>query len=160
MKLSIVTICFNNLQDLITTCKSVDDQHLKPFEHIIINGSTNSEIKNWYESSNHPSYRIIINELDGGISDAFNKGISKATGDVIHLLNSGDIYFDEKATQVVEKKFNEYPNIAWVSGNILIYRAGLWVSIGKPFDKKQLYKGMRAISHPSWFVKKDELILI
>ena len=96
MKLSIVTICFNNLQDLITTCKSVDDQHLKPFEHIIINGSTNSEIKNWYESSNHPSYRIIINELDGGISDAFNKGISKATGDVIHLLNSGDIYFDEK----------------------------------------------------------------
>jgi len=36
-----------------------------------------------------------------------------------------------------------------------LHRGGIWVNNGKPFDKKQIYKGMRAISHPTWFVKKE-----
>jgi glycosyltransferase involved in cell wall biosynthesis len=156
MKLSIITICFNNLQELIKTCDSVDAQIEKPFEHIIINGSTNNQIKDWFESiqiNNH--YRRIINERDAGISDAFNKGIKIAKGEVIHLLNSGDIYYDKNVTQIVAKKFNDIPSVKWVSGNIILYRGGIWVDIGKPFDKKQVFKGMRAISHPTWFVKKE-----
>jgi len=155
MKLSIITICFNNLQEVIKTCDSVDHQIQKPFEHIIINGSTTDEIKEWFNSNNKLAYRTIINERDAGISDAFNKGIVKSKGDVIHLLNSGDIYFDENVIHVVLKSFKEYPISTWVSGNIILHRAGRWVNVGKPFDKKQVYKGMRAISHPSWFVKKE-----
>ena len=155
MKLSIITICFNNLQDLIKTCDSVDRQIEKPFEHIIVNGSTNDDIKDWFIAQNKNNYRLIINERDAGIADAFNKGILLAKGDLIHLLNSGDIYFDVNATQKVDKKFNNLPNVNWVSGNIVLHRGGSWVTIGKPFDKKQVYKGMRAISHPTWFVKKE-----
>lgn len=155
MKLSIITICFNNLQEVIKTCESIDCQIEKPFEHIIINGSTNDDIKEWFNSHNKLSYRTIVNELDNGISDAFNKGILRAKGEVIHLLNSGDIYNDENATLVVAKKFIELPNVQWVSGNIILHRGGSWVNNGKPFDKKQVYKGMRAISHPTWFVKKE-----
>jgi glycosyltransferase involved in cell wall biosynthesis len=155
MKLSIITICFNNLQDLIKTCDSVDRQIEKPFEHIIVNGSTNDDIKDWFNAQNKNNYRLIINERDAGIADAFNKGILLAKGDLIHLLNSGDIYFDVNATQKVDKKFNNLPNVNWVSGNIVLHRGGSWVTIGKPFDKKQVYKGMRAISHPTWFVKKE-----
>ena len=155
MKLSIITICFNNLQDLIKTCDSVDRQIEKPFEHIIVNGSTNDDIKDWFIAQNKNNYRLIINERDAGISDAFNKGILLAKGDLIHLLNSGDIYYDENATQIVSKKINDLPDVNWVSGNIVLHRGGNWVTIGKPFDKKQVYKGMRAISHPTWFVKKE-----
>lgn len=155
MKLSIVTICFNNLQDLIKTCNSVDSQLEKPYEHIIINGSSNDDIKNWFSAQANITYRKIINERDNGISDGFNKGIKKASGDMIHLLNSGDVYYDENAIQIVSKKFNDLPNINWVSGNIILHRAGVWVNVGKPFEKKQLYKGMRATSHPTWFVKKE-----
>jgi len=155
MKLSIVTICFNNLAELIKTCDSIDCQIEKPFEHIIINGSSNDDIKDWFNNQNKIGYRSIVNEIDSGISDAFNKGISRASGDVVHLLNSGDICYDENTTQVVAKKFNDLPNVKWVSGNIMLHRAGIWVNIGKPFDKKQLFKGMRAISHPTWFVKKE-----
>jgi len=155
MKLSIITICFNNLQDLIKTCDSVDRQIEKPFEHIIVNGSTNDDIKDWFIAQNKNNYRLIINERDAGISDAFNKGILLAKGDLIHLLNSGDIYYDENATQIVSKKINDLPNVNWVSGNIVLHRGVSWVTIGKPFDKKQVYKGMRAISHPTWFVKKE-----
>jgi glycosyltransferase involved in cell wall biosynthesis len=155
MKLSIITICFNNLQDLIKSCESVDSQIEKPFEHIIINGSTTAEIKDWYNSQQKITYRTIVNELDKGISDAFNKGIMQSKGDIIHLLNSGDVYFDENIIQIVSKKFNDIPNVNWVSGNILMHRGGVWVNIGKPFDRNQVYKGMRSISHPTWFVKKE-----
>lgn len=155
MKLTVVTICFNNLQDLIKTCNSVDCQLEKPFEHIIINGSTNDEIKDWFNHQEKKDYRTILNERDNGIADAFNKGILKANGDVIHLLNSGDIYYDEFAIQIVSKKINELPNVNWFSGNIMFHRAGDWVKIGKPFDRNQLYKGMRAVAHPTWFVKKE-----
>ena len=155
MKLSIITICFNNLQDLIKTCDSVDCQIEKPFEHIIVNGSTNDDIKDWFNAQNKNNYRLIINERDAGIADAFNKGILLAKGDLIHLINSGDIYYDVNATQIVDKKFNDLPNVNWVSGNIVLHRGGSWVTIGKPFDIKQVYKGMRAISHPTWFVKKE-----
>jgi glycosyltransferase involved in cell wall biosynthesis len=155
MNLSIITICFNNLSELIKTCDSIDCQIEKPFEHIIINGSTNEEIKEWFINQNKHAYRTIVNELDGGISDAFNKGIAKSKGDVIHLLNSGDIYFDENIIQIVSKKYTESPNAQWLSGNILLHRGGWWVSIGKPFDKNQVFKGMRSISHPTWFVKKE-----
>jgi len=144
------------LQELIKTCESVDAQIEKPFEHIIINGSTNNQIKDWFESIQiNNNYRRIINERDAGISDAFNKGIKIAKGEVIHLLNSGDIYYDKNVTQIVAKKFNDIPSVKWVSGNIILYRGGIWVDIGKPFDKKQVFKGMRAISHPTWFVKKE-----
>ena len=155
MKLSIITICFNNLNEVIKTCDSIDFQLVKPFEHIIVNGSTNDEIKDWFRRQNPPSYRNIINETDAGISDAFNKGILKSSGDVIHLLNSGDIYFDENIIGSIHQKFEENPKANWISGNIILHRGGQWVKIGKPFDKKQVYKGMRSISHPTWFVKKD-----
>jgi glycosyltransferase involved in cell wall biosynthesis len=155
MKLSIVTICFNNLQDLIKTCISVDCQLEKPFEHIIINGSSNDEIKDWFNIQEKVEYRTMLNERDNGISDAFNKGILRSNGDVIHLLNSGDIYYDDYAIQIVSKNVNELPNINWFSGNIMLHRGGDWVKIGKPFDSQQLFKGMRAIAHPTWFIKKE-----
>ena len=154
-KLSIITICFNNLADLKATCASVDSQIAKPFEHIIINGSTTNEIENWLDSLPNPDYRLVFNEKDEGISDAFNKGIKKAHGDVVHILNSGDLYYNDKVVSVIMKVFDENNILSWVSGKIKIKRAGIWVLIGVPFDKKQLYKGMRAISHPTWFLKKD-----
>ncbi|MEO8820149.1 MAG: glycosyltransferase, partial [Ginsengibacter sp.] len=85
-KLSIITICFNNLEEVLDTCDSVDEQIIPPFEHLIINGSTNDAIEKYFESNKNVSYRKIVNERDEGIADAFNKGIEKASGDVILLL--------------------------------------------------------------------------
>ena len=53
-QISVITICFNNLEDVITTCQSVDMQIQKPFEHLIINGSTTPDIKNYLENNRNP----------------------------------------------------------------------------------------------------------
>lgn len=155
VSISIITICFNNLEQLITTCQSVDSQVTKPHEHIIVDGSTNKEISQYLAENSRPSYRKSKTEPDQGISDAFNKGIRRATGEVIHLLNSGDFYYDEQVLQVVTNTFKLNPDLKWLHGKYEQKRAGIWVISGKPFDSKKLYRGMRTIGHPTMFVRKE-----
>jgi glycosyltransferase involved in cell wall biosynthesis len=155
MKLSVITICFNNLQEVLNTCKSVDEQIIPPFEHLIINGSTHNEIENYFSSHENVSYRKVFNERDNGIADAFNKGIIKSTGDVILLLNSGDCLYDKNVIKIVSEKFNEDPQLKWLHGKYRYNRSGIWVTIGKPFETKKFYRGMRSLSHQTMYVKKE-----
>mgnify|MGYP000471400573 CR=1 FL=1 len=154
-QLSVITICFNNLSDLQTTCSSVDAQSAKPYEHYIIDGSSNKEIAEWLQNTPQPSYRKWLCERDKGISDAFNKGLALSSGSLIHILNSADIYYSNSVIENVLAYFYKNTAVQWASGNIFMKRAGIWVNIGVPFDAGQLYKGMRAVSHPTWFLKKD-----
>ena len=154
-QLSVITISFNNLKELQQTCDSVDHQTFPPFEHYIIDGSSNNEISEWLNKSPQPVYRKWICERDKGISDAFNKGIKLAAGSVIHLLNSADVYYSNSVIETVVNYFNQNAQTQWISGNIYMKRGGIWVHVGVPFDPKQLYKGMRAVSHPTWFVRKE-----
>lgn len=152
--ISVITICFNNLADVQKTCASVDAQTEHPAEHWIINGSTNSAIADWLEKMPQPHYRKWINERDNGIADAFNKGIKHASESITHLLNSGDVYAAVDVVATVSAFFNDNPAIQWVSGNIELMRGGEKVVVGKPFEASKLYRGMRSVSHPTWFVKK------
>ncbi len=153
--ISVITICFNNLADVQKTCASVDAQTMPPHEHWIINGSTNSDIADWLEHTPQPAYRKWINERDKGIADAFNKGLQKASGPITHLLNSGDVYAGTDVLATVSSFFQMHPMVHWISGNIELIRGGEKVTIGKPFEKEKLYRGMRSVSHPTWFVKKE-----
>lgn len=153
--ISVITICFNNLDDVRKTCASVDDQTMPPQEHWIINGSTNTDIADWLAATPQPAYRKWVNERDKGIADAFNKGISKAAGPVTHLLNAGDTYASADVLALVDRVFEEDPKLQWISGNIRLMRGGQEVVVGKPFERGKLYRGMRSVSHPTWFVKKE-----
>ena len=154
-KLSIITICFNNLEEVLDTCRSIDEQTISPFEHLIINGSTNDSIEKYFESNKNISYRKILNERDKGIADAFNKGIEKSNGDVILLLNSGDLLYDKNAIKIVLEKFDADKNLMWLHGKYRYQRSGIWVTLGKPFEPKKLYRGMRSLSHQTMFVRKE-----
>lgn len=153
--ISVITICFNNLSELQSSCDAVDSQTRLPDEHWIINGSTTSEIADWLQTHPQPSHRFVLNERDAGISDAFNKGILRASGSVVHLLNSGDRYASTDVLQTVEQVFEANKDLQWISGKIRLVRAGLNVVVGKAFEKDKLYRGMRSVSHPTWFVKKE-----
>jgi len=155
MRLSIITICFNNLPDLIATCQSADMQEQPPFEHLIIDGSTKSDIKNYLETQAQPPYRRWICERDKGIADAFNKGIRHAQGDVTILLNSGDTLYDETVLRKVLELFRQNPSLMWCHGKLNMMRGGRWVIVGKPFEKSKLYRGMRGTFHPTMYVRRE-----
>ena len=120
----------------MNTCKSVDEQIVSPFEHLIINGSTNDEIKNYFDHFGTATFRKIFTEKDNGIADAFNKGIQKSTGDIILLLNSGDLLYDKNVIRIVLDKFDVGQNLMWLHGKYRYQRSGIWVTIGKPLSPK------------------------
>ncbi len=153
-RISIITICFNNLEELKNTSASVDMQVLKPFEHIIIDGSTKQDIKLFLENNPQPAYRKWICEPDNGIADAFNKGIRQAKGDIILLMNSGDKIYDETVLEKVTGVFAKDPSVMWCHGKQNLLRGGIWVFIGKPFERSKLYRGMRGTFHQTMYVRK------
>lgn len=89
MKLSIITINYNNRQGLLQTIESVIGQTWTDFEWIIIDGGSNDGSLELLESySKHFAY--WCSEADKGIYNAMNKGIQKASGEFCLFLNSGD----------------------------------------------------------------------
>ncbi len=153
--ISVITVCFNNVQETINTCNTVDMQQPLAFEHILIDGSTNAAIKNYLEQNTQPSYRKWICEPDDGIADAFNKGLKLATGDIVVMLNSGDTCFDENTLITASEIFEQNPAVQWIHGKYRLVRGNQQVIIGKPYEKAKLYRGMRSICHQTMFYKKS-----
>ncbi|MBX9783547.1 MAG: glycosyltransferase [Chitinophagaceae bacterium] len=153
--ISIITICYNNPAELIETCNSVNNQSECPFEHLIIDGSNNENILNWYHSAQQPAYRRLIHEPDEGIADAFNKGIKNASGTIIHLLNAGDRFTDTNTLHIVKKKFEADSTLMWTHSRYIQHRGHTDVISGLPFEKNKLWKGMRQTAHPTMFLKKE-----
>ena len=94
MKISIVTINYNNAEGLRRTLASVAAQTYHDIEHIMIDGGSSDEsvdiIKEYVNQC--VMYDVLwVSEKDNGVYHAMNKGIRKATGDYIQILNSGDI---------------------------------------------------------------------
>ncbi len=152
---TVISICFNNLADLQRTCHSIDTQIVLPNEHIIINGSTTNEIADWLNDQPQPSFRKWVNERDYGIADVFNKGLQRANFLITHLLHAGDTYASNTVIEKVNNFFILNNTVQWISGNIELVRGGERIVVGKPFDKNKLYRGMRSVAHPTWFVKKE-----
>lgn len=153
--LSIITICYNNVAELMETCNSIDMQNFLPSEHWVIDGSSNEEILQWLTNNPQPVYRKWTHGKDNGISDALNKGITLSQGSVIHLLHAGDKYYNAGATEEVMKYFNADNTLMWTHGLYVQHRGGIDVISGAPFNKQKLWKGMRTVSHPTMFLKKE-----
>lgn len=154
-RISVGTVAFNNLDELKLTLESVDSQTRLPDLHLIMDGSSNREIKDYLEQSEQPAYRKWICEPDENQSDAFNKIVQHIDSGVIHLLNSGDYYYDKEAIARSAEAFEKDPSLMWTHGQYLQHRGGGWVISGKPFEKEKLYRGMRQVAHPTMFVKKE-----
>lgn len=113
MRLSIVTINYNNVNGLRKTLASVVAQSYRDIEHIIVDAASTDgsvDVIREYESANRSSVNpltiIWSSEKDKGIYDGMNKGIRKATGDYIQILNSGDILASDDVTERMINSLN------------------------------------------------------
>jgi len=95
VKISIITINYNNLLGLKRTVESVISQTWKEFEYIIIDGGSTDGSAAYIES-NYDKIDYWVSESDNGIYNALNKGIKKATGDYLLFLNSGDHFYSDE----------------------------------------------------------------
>jgi len=156
MKVSIITVVFNSQATIKDAISSVLNQTYKNLEYIIVDGgSTDGTLDRVGQYGNKISK--IISEPDKGIYDAMNKGIKLASGDVIGILNSDDIYADGGVIENVVNKMNDtgaalcYGDLVYVDKDntekvIRNWKSGI-------YNEESFKKGWMP-PHPTVFVKR------
>lgn len=152
MRVSIITVCYNSAKTIRRTIESVLNQTYKDIEYIIVDGSSKDATMDIIEE-----YKVkfgkrltIISEPDNGIYDAMNKGIKRATGDLIGILNSDD-YYEENAVQaIVNAMSDETYQILY--GFIRSWKNGEEYAVDRQSHK---FLHERMIGHPACFVTKS-----
>jgi len=104
MKISVITVCLNSERTIEKTLQSFCNQDYENKEYIVIDGlstdSTMSIINNYKQKIDR-----LISESDKGIYDAINKGISLSSGEIICILHSNDIFFNNHVLSNVFEYF-------------------------------------------------------
>jgi len=156
MNFSIITATYNSAVTVRDTLESVASQDYGNVEHIIIDGlSTDNTLAIVKE---YPHVQAVFSERDRGIYDAMNKGIARAGGDIIGILNSDDFYFDRKVLSRVAETFRRtgcdavYGDLVYidqvnVNKVIRYWNAGLY--------KPGSFKWGWMPPHPTFFVKRE-----
>jgi len=157
MKVSIITVCYNNSETIESTIQSVISQNYSNIEYIIVDGlSTDDTLKITERYKN--KITKIISEKDDGIYDAINKGILLATGDIIAILHADDFYTNENVISSIANEFNQ-KNVDAVYGD-LQYVDRVNTNIVKrnwssgEYLKDNFLNGWMP-PHPSFFAKKE-----
>lgn len=100
-KISIITIAYNCENEIEDTIKSVINQSYPNKEYLIIDGASTDNtmaVVNQYKDK----IDVIVSEPDKGRSDAFNKGIQRASGDYLVMINAGDLLTEDALEQFAQ----------------------------------------------------------
>jgi len=156
MKISIITATFNSQDFILSNINSIKNQTYKNFEHLIIDNKSSDKTLELLKNQN---YNIkVYSSKDAGIYDAFNKGIKKASGEIISIINSDDLYADKKILDKVVEIFKKknvgiiYGNLKYVKRNNIKNIVRFWKSNKY---KVNSFKMGWSPPHPTVFVKKE-----
>ena len=155
MKISIITVCYNSAKTIEKTFQSVAAQTYKDVEYIVVDGGSKDatlDIVAKYKELVSKS----VSEPDKGLYDAMNKGIQLATGDLVGILNSDDIFTDDHVLENVAN-FHLQNNVDASVGNIIQFNEdGKTVRkySAKNWNPEKLKIGFMP-AHPAIFFKRE-----
>jgi glycosyltransferase involved in cell wall biosynthesis len=155
-KVSIVTACRNAAGTLEETILSVINQDYEDIEYIIVDADSNDETADIIEKYRQ-RITLWIREPDKGIADAWNKGIRRASGDIIGIINADDFYMPGAISLAVDM-FIENQGCGFVYGDLRL------VNFAKDFERIErgcldyrtiIRYDMLNLPHPTMFVRTD-----
>jgi GT2 family glycosyltransferase len=115
-RISVVTPALNARSTIERALRSVAEQDHPDVEHVVVDGgSTDGTVELLREA---PGVRFV-SEPDRGLSDAMNKGVAMATGDVVGWLNADDFYLPGALAEAA-RGLEEHPDAEWLTGLCLI----------------------------------------
>ena len=156
MKISIITVCYNSEHTIEKTIKSVQAQTYENIEYVIVDGGSIDSTLDIINKYNEVVYKSV-SELDKGLYDAMNKGIKMATGDIVGILNSDDIFSDNFVLENVVNFHVKNKNLDASIGNITQFNeSGITVRkySAKNWHPEKLKIGFMP-AHPAIFFKRD-----
>ena len=157
MRVSIITALYNAGESAAATLKSVAQQDYPLIEHIIVDGASTD---NTLQIVRLNSERVadLISEPDLGVYDAFNKGLRRASGDIIAFLNAGDTYVSPRVVSRVLKEFSDnevqavFADLSIVDAHDESRVVRLYSS--KRFTPRSMSYGLMP-AHPTLFLRRE-----
>lgn len=104
--ISVITAVYNRVDTIGQSLDSVQSQTWSGVEHVVIDGASTDGTVSVLESR-RDHIAVLVSEQDAGIYDALNKGMSRATGDVVGLMHSDDFFADERVLEKVGAAFTD-----------------------------------------------------
>jgi glycosyltransferase involved in cell wall biosynthesis len=156
-KISVVTATYNSATTIREAVLSVAEQTVPAFEHIIIDGNSTDSTLDVVRACNVDGLDVF-SEPDSGIYDALNKGIKKASGDLIMLLHSDDFLPSKDLFEKIQKLWAEkdfdvlYSDLSYVSSKNKLHVIRYWRA--GDFNSQDLFFGWMP-PHPTMFIKKE-----
>lgn len=157
MKISIITVVKNNERTIRQAVESVLAQKDVDLEYIVIDGESTDNTFNILKEY-QDRIAVLVSEKDRNMYHALNKAIGRATGDVIGILHSDDIYASDTVLSEVMQCF-ESEKTTIVYGDLAIVKhdndkntVRYWQS--SPFKRYKLYLGWMP-PHPTMFVRRE-----
>ena len=157
MKISIITVVYNNVGHIASCVKSVISQSHYDIEYIVIDGKSTDgtlEVVNRYKEK----ITKIVSESDKGHIYAMNKGLDLSTGDIVGFLHSDDFYTNEKVIEKVANRFKNtsldslYGDLVYVKRNNPEKAIRYWQ--GGVYNRDKIRRGWMP-PHPTFFVRKE-----
>lgn len=157
MKISIVTAVFNRADTITDAITSLQSQSHQDIEHVIQDGGSSDGTLDVVREFDSASI-ALVSEQDAGIYDAINKGISRASGDVIGLMHSDDFFAHDLVLERIAQAFSEptvdgvYGDLDYVSASnphrvIRHWRSG-------PYRRDLLKRGWMP-PHPTLYLRRE-----
>lgn len=157
-KITVITPSFNQGQFLEETLFSIVSQRYPNLELILIDGgSTDNSVEVIKKFADQITY--WVSEKDSGQTNAINKGLAKATGDIVAILNSDDTYLPG-ALDFVGEQFAADPSLKWMTAPSLYFGPSRGeqkteVMIPEVPDSPGRWLVRQTVAHPSTFLRKE-----
>jgi len=132
MKLSIITIVYNNADYIEDCIQSIISQDFNNIEYIVIDGGSTDGTQQIIEKY-RDRISAYISEKDNGLYEALNKGVRCATGDVVGVLHSDDLFFEKNTLTKIANVFSE-------TNADIVYANGQYVEAKNVTKIKRIYK--------------------
>ena len=157
MKVSLITVTYNSAAYLQDCIDSVVAQHYPGIEHIVIDGgSTDGTLDIIKKYDNHIAK--WISEKDGNMYDAINKGIKMATGEIVGILNSDDMFASKDVVDAIVDCFHEHQLDAVFGDLVYVNKTNtnkvvrLWQ--GLPYKRFRFKYGWMP-AHPTFYLRRE-----
>lgn len=156
---SIVTPSYNQGRYIQATLDSVLKQDYTRLEHLVMDGGSSDETLDILR--NYTDTRLQwVSEPDKGQTDALNKGLRRATGDILAYLNSDDLYLPGAVAFAVDY-FDKHPEVAVIYGDCQSLDAAgqeIQPSLkGQPFNLRLLFTTRLDMPQPTVFWRRRVL---
>jgi glycosyltransferase involved in cell wall biosynthesis len=157
VKISIVTAVYNGRDTIADAIESAFAQTGAAFELIVIDGGSSDgtkDVLNAYADR----LAVLVSEPDSGIYDALNKGIRRATGEVVGFLHSDDLFADQHVLQRVADAFAD-PEVQAVYGDLLYVRKDRPDEVVRCWRSGEFSRGRLGWGwmppHPTFYVRRS-----